>query len=370
MNGNKRGDGIVNTQAWDGSLAGGGEILQFWGNNYTYNKNSPYLDNELISQFEMIGTVKFIIFALIIFAMILVVLKIFNIRSPFKGKGITKELDYMEKIRKRDESILRANHTIQNITKMVESTPFKLSKSKEEYWQYNLNRANVKIPGGSRIIKAKEFNAMINFAAFWGICMSIFVTVFINTFLGVVLILAVIICSSTMPMMMIRGTVQEKDLEIKEHFSDYYLMLHYVLIANANTPLNGVMKSYAKTTSSVEMQRYVDSCLHYIDTYGEYEATRYIAKDYREIPEVGKLMRLIRQANEGGEIEAELLGFRTELLNAKKYAIERRMGKLIARAKASFNLLMPVLFQAVLSAMAIYISDLGAISSIVGGLAG
>lgn len=359
----------MNTQAWDGSLAGGGEILQFWGNNYTY-RESRYLDNELISQFGMIGIVKFIIFLLILFAMVLVILKIFNIRSPFKGKGITKELDYMEKIRKRDESILRANHTIQSITKMVEKTPFNLDKTKEEYWQYNLNRANVKIPGGSRIIKAKEFNALINFGAFWAVAMSLFVLVFINSYLGAVLIFAVIICASTMPMMMIRGTVQEKDLEIKEHFSDYYLMLHYVLIANANTPLNGVMKSYAKTTSSLEMQRYIDSCLHYIDTYGEYEATRYIAKDYREIPEVGKLMRLIRQANEGGEIEAELLGFRTELLNAKKYAIERRMAKLIAKAKASFNLLMPILFQAVLSAMAIYISDLGAVGTIVGGLAG
>lgn len=358
----------MNTQAWDGSLAGGGEILQFWGNNYTYNDNSPYLDNQLISQFGMLPMVKFAICLLIIFAMILVILKIFNIRSPFKGKGITKELDYMEKIRKRDESILRANHAIQSVTNIVEHTPFKLSKQRDEYWQYNLNRANVKIPGGSRTIKAKEFNALINFSAFWALVVCTLIIVFVNSFLGVVLAFAVIICSSTMPMMIIRGTVQEKDLEIKENFSDYYLMLHYVLIANANTPLNGVMKSYAKTTSSAEMQRYIDSCLHYIDTYGEYEATRYIAKDYREIPEVGKLMRLIRQANEGGEIEAELLGFRTELLSAKKYAIERRMGKLIARAKASFNLLMPILFQAVLSAMAIYISDLGAIGSIVGGL--
>ena len=180
--------------------------------------------------------------------------------------------------------------------------------------------------------------------------------------------MSIIIVANTVPMMIIRSTVREKDLEIKENFADYYLMIHYVLLANAKTPLNGIMKSYAKTTNSKEMIRYIDACLHYIDTYGEYEATKYITKDYRELPEVGKLMRLIKQANEGGEIEAELYGFRTELLAAKRYAIEKRMEKLIKKAQMSFNILMPVLFQAILSAMAIYISDLGIASTIVGGL--
>ena len=79
-------------------------------------------------------------------------------------------------------------------------------------------------------------------------------------------------------------------------------------------------------------------------------------------------MRLIRQTNEGGDIEAELMGFRTELLAASRYALEKRMEKLIAKAKASFNLLMPILFQAVLSAMSIYISDMGLIGTIAGGM--
>ena len=55
------------------------------------------------------------------------------------------------------------------------------------------------------------------------------------------------------------------------------------------------------------MHRFVDCCIHYIDTYGEYEATKFITRQYREIPQVGKLMRLIRQANEGGDVRAELV---------------------------------------------------------------
>lgn len=360
--------GSMNTTGADGTLAGGGEILQFWGNNSSYDKEAPFLDNQLISQFNIIPIVKFAIVVLIFFLMIVAILKIFNIRSPFRGKGITRELDRMDKIKQRDLSILRANKAMQWVTNFVQHTPFSMNQRNKDYWQYNINRAGIKIPGGSRNMKAEELNAIINFIAMCAIGVSLIVILLINSFLGGVLIVSIIIVANTVPMMIIRSTVREKDLEIKENFADYYLMIHYVLLANAKTPLNGIMKSYAKTTNSKEMIRYIDACLHYIDTYGEYEATKYITKDYRELPEVGKLMRLIKQANEGGEIEAELYGFRTELLAAKRYAIEKRMEKLIKKAQMSFNILMPVLFQAILSAMAIYISDLGIASTIVGGL--
>lgn len=356
----------MDTTAHDGSLAGGGEILQFWGNADVYNKNSPYLDNQLIQQFNLIPMMKIIIILIILGLMGVVILKIFNIKSPFRGKGITRELDYMDRVRKHDASIMRANRLMHWVTQFIASTPFTQSNAAKDYWQYNINRAGIKIPGGSRLMKAEELHAIIQFITGCAIVVEIFVLIFLNQILGWVLIISTIIMSSMMPMMIIRNTVTLKDAEIKANFSDYYLMLHYVLVASAKTPLAGIMKSYAKTTSSVEMQRYVDTCIHYIDTFGEYEATRYIAKDYREIPEVGKLMRLIRQANEGGDVESELMGFRTELLREKRYTIEKRMEKLIGRAKASFSILMPVLVQAVISAMAIYVSDLGVAGSLIG----
>jgi hypothetical protein len=297
--------------------------------------------------------------------MIAVILKIFNIKSPFKSKGISRELDYMEKVKQHDLSIMRANRAMAWITNLIARTPFNLSASSEDYWQYNLNRAGIKIPGGARLIRAREFNAIIVFIAGCCLAVEILIMLFANQLLGTILMIATIVVAATTPMMMVRTIVKDKDQEIRDNFSDYYLMLHYVLLANAKTPLAGIMKSYSKTTSSKEMQRYIDSCIHYIDTYGEYEATRYIAKDFREIPEVGKLMRLIRQANEGGNVEAELMGFRTELIKAKQYALERRMNKLIAKARASFNILMPILIQAVISAMSIYMSDLGVASSII-----
>lgn len=346
------------------NTAGGGEILQFGSD---YSGGASNIDQSVIQQFAYLPYVKVIIAILLLVLAYFVLLKLFNLKSPFKGKGIGQQLNRMEAIRKRDDSIIRANRLLANITNIIERTPFKLAKSNDDYLQYNLDRAQVRVPGGARVMKAKEFNALCKAAILILCAIGAFVTIFINSMAGVLLIIAVLVFGNSLPMIQLRAVVKAKDSEIVENFSDFYLMLHYVLIESANTPLEGIMKSYAKTTSSDEMIKLVDTCVHYIDTYGEYGATRYIARQYREIPQVGKLMRLIRQANDGGEVREELLGFRKELLNARKYEIEKRMNKLIARARASFNILTPILIQAVISAMAIYISDLGLAKSLFGG---
>ena len=357
----------MNTSGADGTPIGGGEVLKWWGNADLYESQYPYMDVGIMKQFDMLTAVKFGIIILIILIMGMVLLRMLNIKSVFRGKGITRELDYMDKVKKYDESVIRANKILAWITDLISRTPFILSKSSLEYWQYNLTRAGIYIPGKSRIIKAEEFNAVVIFIAGCSCIVSAILFVTVNTFLGGVMLITTIIMASTLPMMLLRGTIKVKDLEIKENFADYYLMLHYVLVANAKTPLSGIMKSYAKTTSSKEMQKYIDTCIHYIDTHGEYEAARRIAKAYREIPEVVKLMRLIRQANEGGDIEPELMGFRNELLKEREYVITKRMERLVARARASFNLLMPILIQAVISAMSIYFNDLGIAGSLLGG---
>lgn len=347
-----------------GNGVGGGEILQYFGNNKN-NYDSPFLNNSLIRQYDIVPLVIGIIIIILLVIMIRVIMNTYKVKSLRKGKGILRELESVDTIRRRDASIIRRNKAIASITRIVEATPFKTNSANKEYVNYNLSRAGVKLPGGARVMKAEEFNAIVVGITCCVIAVSLLVTLFANYAIGAVMIVSAIVMAANMPMMFIRQTVKAKDDEIRENFSDFYLMIHYVLLAGAKTPLASIMKSYAKTTDSKEMQSMVGVCVHFIDTYGEYEATRYISKAYREIPVMGKLMRLIRQANEGGEVEAELMGFRKELLDEKRYAIEKRMDKLIARARASFNLLMPILFQAVLSAMSIYLSDMGLIKTFV-----
>ena len=343
---------------------GGGEILQYVGNSPSSDDGTfTAMDNDLIKQFGMLSGVKVLIMVLLLIAAIIVILKVLEVRSPFRGKAITKELDNLDKIKKHDDAVIRANKTIASLTKIIENSPFNLNKSYVDYWTYNLERANIRIPGGYRVIKPQEFNALIKTVELAVCALFAVIGIFFNLAIGVVLIIFTVSVASSLPMIYVRQLVKVKDSEIVENFADFYLMLHYVLLASAGTPIAGIMKSFDKTTSSQEMHRFVDVCIHYIDTYGEYDATRYIAKQYREIPEVGKLMRLIRQANEGGDIRAELLGFRNELLAAKKYNIRKRMEKVVTKAKLSFNILMPILLQAIISAMAIYFDDLSLTSS-------
>ena len=341
--------------------AGGGEILQYIGNN---NGSSSQMDEGVLKQFSMLPWVRLIVIALIIVAAFLIIIRMFKVKNPLRGKAITHELDNMDKIRKHDESIVRANRIISAITNLVERTPFALSKSYVEYWNYNLYRANIRIPGKARVMRATEFNALIKATEAFVVLLGLLVTVFFNGPLGLLLIISAIVMCNTFPMMIVRQTVKTKYMEIIENFAQFYLMIHYVLLASSGTPISGTMKSYDKTTDSEEMHRFVDTCIHYIDTYGEYEATNYIAKQYREIPQVGKLMRLIRQANEGGDVRAELIGFRNELLEAKKYTLQKHKEKLVMKAQLSFNILIPILIQAIISATAIYLPDIMGAASV------
>ena len=346
-----------------GNGIGGGEVLEFWGKTNT--PDSPFLNNPLIQQYEMLPLVIALIIGIIIVIMIRVLMNIHNVRSLKKGKGIINELEYFDKVKKRDISIMRYNKIIISLTHIVEKTAFKCNRVNKEYTEYNLERAGVKIPGGGRYMKAEEFNACVVAISSAVIAVSVLVGILANFTLGAVMVIFTVAMASTMPMMYLRQVVKSKDDEIIANFSDFYLMLHYVLVAGAKAPLTGIMKSYSKTTDSKEMQHLVDVCVHYMDTYGEYEGANYIAKAYREIPLMVKLMRLVRQSNQGANIKNELMGFRQEILNEKRYAIEKRTDKLIKKARASFNLLLPILIQAILSAMSIYLSDMGLIGTFV-----
>lgn len=357
----------MNTTDSLGNGIGGGEVLNFFGKEAEYNLNSPYMNNQLIRLYKLAPFAIAIIVIIILILMIRIIMRMYGVKSIKKGKGIVNELEYVDAVKKYDASVLRWNSFIQKTTKIIENSILRSNKNNKEYIEYNLERAGIKIPGGSRYMKAEEWNAVVSAIAASVVAVGIIVTILFNYVLGAIMIIATVVLASTMPMIYVRQLVKAKDDEIKENFADFYLMIHYVLLAGTKTPLAGIMRSYSKTTDSEEMKRMIDTSIHYIDTYGEYEGATYISKAYREIPIMGKLMRLIRQSNEGGDVSSELNSFRKELLDAKRYMIEKRTDKLIKRARASFNLLLPILLQAILSAMSIYLSDMGLIQTFVSG---
>lgn len=341
-----------------GNTLGGGEVLQYVGQDTGEKSKFNYMDNNLISQISMLWWVRILIVIIIAIALILLFMHVFRFKSVFKGAGITRALEHMTRVKKHDEKIIRLNRMLVNLKDIVELTPFKLDKQKKEYLQYNITRCGIRTPGDMRDLTAEEFNALIMLCKAISVVLGILTTLFISIPVGFLFIILALFALNMFPMLILRSMVNNKDDEIRKNFSDFYLMIHYTLMANASTSLANLMRSYDKTTDNAEMHKFVSACIHNIETYGEYEATTYIAREYREIPEVGKLMRLIKQANEGGEVKTELIGFRQELLNARKYAIEKAGDKLVQRGQWSFNLLMPVLVQAIISAMSIYFGDI------------
>lgn len=348
-------------EQYQGGTLGGGEVLPYIGNNQ--GKGTQYFDWDLVKTFSALPLIKALICVLLITILVLIILRMFNIKTVFKGKGIMSELNNMKQLQSRDNFILSCNKWLRKITGIVQRTPFNVPYSAREYLAYNLKRANVKVPGGFRNITAEEFNAIIKVAAL-GLCIiGLFAGIVTAPFIGVAIIVATIIVQGALPNIIIRSIVRERDNDIKEHFADFYLMLHYVLLIGGQTPLDKLMRSYAKTTDSEEMVRFIDNCVGHIDTNGEYNATTLITRDYREIAEVGKLMRLIKQMYDGADIKQELIGFREELMKEKKYRLELKMNALVKKARRSFNILTIVLIQAILSAMALYLPDLSQIGS-------
>lgn len=324
-----------------------------------------YLDEKLIAQFKALQFLEIVAILLVIGISSYIIIRILKI-PVIRGKGIKSELDNLNKIRSRDAYILKVEEITRKLVGLVEKSVFRIEPNSKEYIQYNLNRANVKVIGGHRNMLAEEYNALLKISTLGIIILGLLVSIIKSASIGFIIIIAGVVIINSLPMMLLRGAVAAKDKEIRDNFLDYYLMLHYVIYNRTNVPLNKIMKSYRRRASSEEMKRYVDNCINYIETYGEYNATNYIAKDYREIPEVGKLMRLIRQSYDGGAVEQDLIGFRSELIKKERYAVEDRKEKNVKKAQMSFNVLMILLIQAILSAMSIYLPDIGIAKSLFG----
>lgn len=300
------------------------------------------------------GLIKFGVAILLIVLALLIIKNMWGIRSIFTSKAIRTEVDNYNSLRDRDDRILKANKFIRGITNLVTNSGLRVNPSYREYFQYNLDRANVRIPGGSRIFTPDEFNSLKVLCVCLAIVAGLILSYFVSPFFGVVVAVIGGATINTMPMMIIRRIVAGKDNEIRDDFPDLYLMIHYEIMSGGKTPLAKAFSSYRRVANSVEMLKFVDTSINMFETYGDEEASNRIAKIYREIPEVTRLMRLINQLHTGGDVKKELNGFREQIIKDKKYRLEVKMNKLINRAKMSFYLTYAILVQAVVSAMALF----------------
>lgn len=340
---------------------GGGDILQYLFSEKWDWRN---MDGALIDNLRKLGLYKVILCLLIIAIAIIIALRLMGIKSVKQSRGIRAEIDNIQSIRKRDKRILRYNKTLNYITLAIKSLGFGVSEVQREYLDYNIKRAGILAPGGMRTLTSDEYNAIVKIGSFITAVICLVVMIFINTSLGAVLLVLSVTLWMILPMRYIRALVMGKDKEIKNGFFDFYIEIHYILKDGGGAHLNRKARSFSKVVTSPEMAKFADTCADIWELYGDSLGSAKIAKEYREIPVVGKLMRLIQQFNDGANIQKDLEGFREQLLLEKQMKIEASQQKLIKKARRSFNILMLLLVQAVLSAMAIYLPDLGNITNI------
>ena len=341
---------------------GGGEVLQLDAPDVDITN---YINWGLVQQFTYIPAIYLCaVFTGIVF-MVLVYMRMNNIPA-FGFNGISYSISRRNRNLKKQNNLIAANQLIRNITAFVESTPLRCDKNNKDYMDYNLKRAGLVLPGKQQMYY-EQYNAIKVTITALLLLISLLIMIFINVSIGTLLVILVSWSSAALPTMIIRGIVESKDIEIKNHFMDFYLVLHYSLLMDSSTPLAKLMQSYAKTTDSKVMHQFVAECVNTLDTYGEYNAMEVIARDYREIAQVGKLTRMIKQQFDAADVKQELKGFRAELVRDERYRISEEGDKKVAKVRRSLMLVYILLIQVILSSFAIYLPDMGGLSSLVGG---
>lgn len=345
------------------TTVGGGEALDFFS-KFTSETEWTYMDGELIQHFQNLGLYKLLIVALILTICIILMLKLLGIRTITQDAGVRAEIDNVKTLRKTEKSIIARQKSLNRLKGIVAALGLNPGQVYADYMNYNLKRAGIMAPAGDRALDAFEFNALVKTGIACTTVVCLLVMLFLNLTLGFLLLLLALVMWNTIPNMYVRSLAMEKDTIIKNNFFDFYQEIHYILINGGNASISKRIRSYQKgVRNNPEMVRFADTCADYIDIYGEAEGSTYIAKEYREIPDVTKLMRLIKQFNDGGDIKQDLIGFRDKLLLEKQMRMEDEQKKLVTKARLSFNILMIVLVQAILSAMAIYLPDLTNVGS-------
>ena len=338
----------------EGQTAGGGEILLVGDREDAWK----FYNKQLIYILQYYSWMKLGICILIVLIAIIIFLKLIGITSVNQNRSIRAELDNVHNIRKNELKIIRKQYIYSKLKDLSHKFGLDPDYNYINYMNYNLKRAGIRDATGDGYLDALTYNALIKAGT---ISTSLLCVLYIlkSPAIGTILLVVTLIGWSIIPNSVIRSIALKKDNIIKDNFFDFYAELHYILREGGDTPLSKVIRSYAKSSSDKpDMQIFADNCADLFDLYGEYEGTNYIAREYREIPEVTKLMRLVRQFHDNADIKAELDGFRAQLMTQLQLRIEARQEKLIKRARMSFNILTIILVQAILSAMAIYLPDL------------
>lgn len=320
------------------------------------------MNEQLINLFGSIWLIKIAIVLLIAIFAVIIIFKVIG-KKNIVNKGLGEVISNHAEVRRHDKRILNTENNLRRLRKFIDSTLLAINSDTErEYLQYNVSRAGLRI--AERQMTADEYNAICRFAQLIVIAIFLIVGLFVNAFAGIVGIICTIMIGETLPKYVIRSIVNAKDSEIQKNFSQLYLLLHYNMVSGLKTSIYKNLQACIDALDSKELKNFARTWMTYIDETGEQQSVNQIAKDYREIHVVVRLMRIVKQLYDGDDVVNELEGFRQEIVNASYEQVVQRQKAISAKATRSLGIVMIILVQAIISAMFIYFPDISVIGSL------
>ena len=320
------------------------------------------MNEQLINLFGSIWLIKIAIVLLIAIFAVIIILKVIG-KKNIVNKGLGEVISNHAEVRRHDKKILNTEKNLRRLRKFIDSTLLAINSDTErEYLQYNVSRAGLRI--AERQMTADEYNAICRFAQLIVIAIFLIAGLFVNAFAGIVGIICTIMLGETLPKYIIRSIVNAKDSEIQKNFSQLYLLLHYNMVSGLKTSIYKNLQACIDALDSKELKNFARTWMTYIDETGEQQSVNQMAKDYREIHVVVRLMRIVKQLYDGDDVVNELEGFRQEIVNASYEQVVQRQKAISAKATRSLGIVMIILVQAIISAMFIYFPDISVIGSL------
>lgn len=355
-----------------------GEVIDSTNKEYGFGDAKNYfnifkvpdwsrMDTRLMLLYQLIPLFTLIIITLILIVLVLRILRVYGINSGIRQKAIEAELENFKWLQKRDKKIIRMNKLSLRMQRFVSSVGLNLSNSQKGFLEYNLARAKVKGLAGITNMTPEEYNAVIKVSQLCCALLGLLIAMLFSAPVGFGIMLIGCVLIGKVPIMIIRYDVRKTDEAIKLGFFGLYGEIHYTLLQNSDSSLKRIIRQYAKMDMPEAMKDFANDIADEFELYGDVGGARHIAQKYKEINEVSKLMRLIQQYSEGGEVNSDLIGFRQTLLVQRQLRAEKQSEKVVNTCRRAMIIIYIVLAQVAISTMLNVLPDLLNFKGLLGG---
>lgn len=336
----------------DGGYVGGGEVLQLFGKQeviaginetaYTIKCNAP-------------RAMVFLTIVLML-AMVYGLVVTFGVFNSATLANINSTVSLSLAV---DKKQWRMRKFLNSMVSLQSRGIFKLDPYKADDLSFNLQRLGWKLRDIP--LTAEMYNGLKIFASIITIILSALISLVtfnpMGLLIGGILVIAIGSLDTFIAM-----RVHQLDEEISKNFLELYLILYHTMVADGGATLASLLRVYLATAEG-EMAIVTEKIIYSMETYGEALGCDKLTNAFRH-EYVTRLMRLIKGYVQGADVRDDLRGFRALLIENREREIEHESEKLQRKARMSFYILMPVLVQAIISAMAIYFGDIASVGNL------